>query len=154
MLTFCSGHCGKDGAARHALSLPEILCLVCEQLTHSRVTLAATARTNRAWAAAALGVLWCRFPPAHSFTALSSPARRTWYAAQVVALSIGDNDDATKAIAWPDFWRLRELQPGQLRCRERGRPCYDTGLFASAQLETLSTYLLSGVVDLLMLRRV
>jgi hypothetical protein len=44
--------------------------------------------------------------------------------------------------------------PGKPRCRERGRPCYNAGLFASAQLETLSTYLVSGVVELLEQRRV
>jgi hypothetical protein len=125
---------------------------VCEQLADNSATLAAAARTNRAWAAAALGVLWRHFPPAHAFAALSSPARRAWYAAKVAALRI--EDDAAKTIAWPAFPRLRQLDLGKPHYPEKGRPCYDAGLFASAQLETLSAYLVSGMVELLEQQRV
>jgi hypothetical protein len=64
----------------------------------------------------------------------------------------GDDDDAS-AIPWPAFPRLRQLLLGRPRCPAEGRPCYNAGFFASVQLEVLSAYLVSGMVELLERRR-
>jgi hypothetical protein len=66
--------------------MPEKLCLVCEQLANNSAPFAATARTNCAWAAAALGVLWRHIPLAHTFAALSSLVRCTRDTAKVATL--------------------------------------------------------------------
>jgi hypothetical protein len=92
-------------------------------------------------------VLWRHFLPAHTFVPLTSPARHAWYVAKVVALFIEDDD--AKTIAWPAFPHIRELAIGKPYYPEKGRPCYDAGLFASAPLATLSAYLVIGMVKLL-----
>jgi hypothetical protein len=91
--------------------MPDVLSAVFEQLTNDHRTLYAAARVSRTWAALALDELW-REPPESAFAGVASPARRSFYAAKVLALAVWRYNELLRPLAFPLLRTLRLIPPG------------------------------------------